>query len=65
MNKFKTTCALALMAAVCAPSASAKEEVADSLVQKYMRSSLYTIILNSDTMNQFYEEETKKGENAD
>lgn len=65
MNKLMTTCALTLIGAVCAPSISAKEEVADSLVQKYMRSSLYTIILNSETMNQYYEEETKKGENAD
>lgn len=47
------------------PSISAKEEATDSLVQKYMRSSLYTVILNSETMNQYYEEETKKGENAD
>lgn len=60
-----TTCALTLIGAVCAPSISAKDEATDSLVQKYMRSSLYTVILNSETMSQYYEEETKKGENAD
>lgn len=58
--------ACAALAAICAGTASAKEATAtDSLVQNYMRSSLYTIILNSDTQNAFYEEETKKGEAAD
>lgn len=58
--------AAALIACACCGSASAKDVTAnDSLVRNYMRSSLYTIILNSDTQNSFYEEETKKGENAD
>ncbi len=56
----------AALAIACAGTASAKEaNASDSLVQNYMRSSLYTIILNSDTQNAFYEEETKKGEVAD
>lgn len=47
------------------PAARAESVATDSLVQKYMRSSLYTLILNSDTQNKYYEEETAKGENAD
>ena len=65
MKNLKLFSALVLAAAICAPSVKADTEANDSLVQKYMRSSLYTLILNSETMNQFYEEETKKGENAD
>ena len=64
MNKLFITCT-ALAAVVCAPLANARTQATDSLVQNYMRSSLYTIIFNSDTMNKYYEEETKKGENAD
>ncbi len=55
--------AAGLMTAV--PAARAESVATDSLVQKYMRSSLYTLILNSDTQNKYYEEETAKGENAD
>lgn len=56
---------LALATILGAGSMSAAKNVAnDSLVNNYMRSSLYTIILNSDAQNAFYEEETKKGEGA-
>lgn len=41
-------------------NAAAKPEANDSLVRNYMRSSLYTIILNSDKMNAYYEEESQK-----
>lgn len=64
MKKLTIGCA-AVAALMCAPAVSAKTEATDSLVQNYMRSSLYTIILNSESMNKYYEEETKKGENAD
>ncbi len=43
---------------------SAKNTATDSLVNNYMRSSLYTIILTSDAQNSFYEEETANGEGA-
>lgn len=45
-------------------SLSAKTAATDSLVNNYMRSSLYTIILSSNAQNAFYEEETKNGSNA-
>lgn len=45
-------------------SAAAKE-ASESDVENYKRSSLYTIILKSDKQNKYFEEETKKGENAD
>lgn len=47
-----------------APIVNAKSVATDSLVNNFMRSSLYTIILNSEEQNNYYEEETKKGENA-
>lgn len=62
----KSTIACSVLAALIGiSSAQAATQATDSLVQNYMRSSLYTIILNSDTMNKYYEEETKNGENAD
>lgn len=64
MRKLTIACG-ALVALIFAPTLSAETQATDSLVQKYMRSSLYTIILNSESMNNYYEEETKKGENAD
>lgn len=63
MKQIFITC-IALMAA-SAITAGAKDQATDSLVNNYMRSSLYTIILNSDAQNNYYEEETKKGEVAD
>lgn len=49
---------------VVAAGAWAKNEVADSVVQNFKRSSLYTILLASDTQNKYYEEETSKGADA-
>lgn len=49
---------------IVAAGASAKNEVADSVVQNFKRSSLYTILLTSDTQNKYYEDETAKGEGA-
>lgn len=63
--KKSTIMAAATAAMLCAPALRADNVATDSLVNNYMRSSLYTLILNSDSMNKFYEEETKKGENAD
>jgi len=66
MNRsLKAFLALAFAGVMASPAISAKEEVSDSLLHKYMRSSLYTVILNSETMNKYYEEETKAGEGAD
>lgn len=64
MKKLNVVAAVALSAA-CSMSVWAKDVATDSLVNNYMRSSLYTIILNSETQNNYFEEETKKGENAD
>ena len=47
-----------------AGSVYAKTVANDSLVNNYMRSSLYTLLLNSDELNKYFEEETKKGEGA-
>ena len=55
---------LATLTAV-AFSISAKEAANDSLVENYMRSSLYTIILKSDKQNKHFEEETKKAADSD
>lgn len=63
MKKLTIGCA-AVAALMCAPAVSAKTEATDSLVQNYMRSSLYTIILNSESMNKYFEEETINGEAA-
>lgn len=54
----------AVALAGCTLCASAKDVATDSLVNNYMRSSLYTIILNSDAQNNYFEEETKSGEGA-
>lgn len=64
MKKTKLSCLLAMAAITCAPTMKAADVATDSLVQNYMRSSLYTILLNSEKMNAYYEEETKNGENA-
>lgn len=51
--------ATALMLCTAAHANAKSTNANDSLVQNYMRSSLYTLVLNSDTQNLFYEEETK------
>lgn len=66
MNKFSKSIAfLALAAAVCTPAVSAKTAATDSLVNNFMRSSIYTILLNSKTQNDRYEKEAKEAMNAD
>lgn len=52
--------AVAALAGTCSLGASAKEAIADSLVNNYMRSSIYTIVLNSHEMNDYFEKETKE-----
>lgn len=57
-----------VLSAIClqliSASALAKNEVADSMVQNFKRSSLYTILITSDAQNKHYEEETAKGQGA-
>lgn len=60
----KTIILSAVALAACSINSAAKDVATDSLVNNYMRSSLYTIILNSDAQNNYYEEETKNGEGA-
>ena len=56
---------LVLMAlSLAVVSSGIAKEVNEESVENYMRSSLYTIILNSEKQNNYFEEETKKGENA-
>lgn len=57
MKKFMILATMASMVL----GVSAKE-VADSAVENFKRSSLYTIILKSDKQNKYFEEETKKAE---
>lgn len=56
--------AMLLTVSTCFGSASAKTVATDSLVQNYMRSSIYTILLNSKTMNDYFEKETKEADAA-
>lgn len=65
MKRLHLSLATMLIGCGLATSVSAKTDATDSLVNNYMRSSLYTILLKSDAQNKYYEEETKKGENAD
>lgn len=53
------------LAAISTSAANAKTEASDSLVNNYMRSSIYTILLNSNTQNQRYETEAKEAMDAD
>lgn len=50
--------------ALAALTNGAAKEINEENVENYMRSSLYTIILNSEKQNNYFEEETMKGENA-
>lgn len=54
---------IAALSLALSPIVFAKD-VTEENVENYMRSSLYTIILNSEKQNNYFEEETKKGENA-
>lgn len=51
-------------AAVVMAFGSYAKEANEGDVENYMRSSIYTIIVNSNKQNDYFEEETKKGENA-
>ncbi len=57
MKQIKKSIALLALAAICAPVMSAKTTATDSLVNKFMRSSIYTILLNSEKQNARYETE--------
>lgn len=57
--------ALAALAGTCGVDGAAEEAIADSLVNNYMRSSIYTIVLNSKEMNDYFEKETKEAMKGD
>ena len=61
----KSLAFIALATAVGIPSVSAKSAATDSLVNNFMRSSIYTILLNSKAQNDRYEKEAKEAMNAD
>jgi len=65
MNLIKTSLTALAMAGVTAVPASAKTDATDSLVNNFMRSSIYTIIVNSEAQNQRIDEETQKAANQD
>lgn len=52
------------MAAICVPAASAKTAATDSLVNNYMRSSIYTIIVNSKAQNERFKKEAAEANAA-
>ena len=53
------------MASLFIPAGFAKTAATDSLVNNYMRSSIYTILLNSKAQNARYEKEANESANAD
>lgn len=55
--KYSGTALAAALIVAASGSASAKTEATDSLVNKYMRSSIYTILVSSDAQNARYEQE--------
>ena len=56
---------LCAMASLFIPAGFAKTAATDSLVNNYMRSSIYTILLNSKAQNARYEKEANESANAD
>jgi hypothetical protein len=58
----KKTLMFAMMAALSLPSVFAKEEVNEELVNNYMRSSIYTVLLSSSAQNQYYQQEAENAE---
>ena len=64
MNFIKISLAALAVAGVILP-AGAKTTATDSLVNNFMRSSIYTLIVNSNAQNKRIDEETKNAANQD
>jgi len=64
MKHLTKSVAFLALAALCTPAIQAKTAATDSLVNNYMRSSIYTVLVSSKKQNARYEEEAKNANNA-
>lgn len=64
MKQIKKPAIALAIAALCIPAISAKTAASDSLVNNYMRSSIYTILLNSASQNAYFQKEAQEAMNA-
>lgn len=65
MKHIKITAAAIALAAFGSMGASAKTDASDSLVNNYMRSSIYTILVNSEAQNARLDKEANDPKNQD
>lgn len=65
MNTLKYSLAVSALALASLMPVCAKNSATDSLVNNYMRSSIYTILVNSNAQNERIDKETKENANQD